>query len=273
MTTERAETAAPLLTICIVVYRSDPATMEATLTSLSTAARPLGLERVRLVIVDNSPEETPRDWLGALPSELPFEVISGHGNVGYGRANNMVLDQLGEYHLVLNPDVEMAPDALSRALAFMAANADCGLLAPAAFHPDGQRQYLCKRYPAIVDLLLRGFAPAAIRRLFRKRLDHYEMRDLIGEETVWDPPIASGCFMFFRGAVFRTLAGFDERYLLYFEDFDISLRAGRIARIAYVPSVRIVHGGGAAARKGFWHIRQFVRSAGIFFTAHRIKFY
>ena len=35
--------------------------------------------------------------------------------------------------------------------------------------PDGKRHYLCKRYPAVFDLLLRGFAPGFVRALFRRR--------------------------------------------------------------------------------------------------------
>ena len=44
---------------------------------------------------------------------------------------------------------------------------------------DGTTEYLCKRYPAVIDLALRGFAPRFVRALFRRRLDRYEMRDRI----------------------------------------------------------------------------------------------
>jgi GT2 family glycosyltransferase len=48
---------------------------------------------------------------------------------------------------------------------------------------------------------------------------------------------------------------------LYFEDYDLSLRTHAVARIAYVPSVRIVHHGGGASRKGVKHIGMFAQSA------------
>ncbi|MDA4635607.1 hypothetical protein NZA98_31745, partial [Escherichia coli] len=56
---------------------------------------------------------------------------------------------------------------------------ETGLITPKAFNPDGSTQYLCKRYPAVFDLLLRGFAPAGIKAMFRRRLERYEMRDEI----------------------------------------------------------------------------------------------
>jgi GT2 family glycosyltransferase len=261
------------ITVGIVIFNPDRPVLIKTLKSLQSALEETSPLRAKLYIIDNSPEPSDHSWLTKLLSGLPLQIIAGHGNVGFGAANNMVLDEVGKFHLVLNPDVEMEPDALKQALAFMVNNPDTGLITPKAFNPDGSIQYLCKRYPAIFDLLLRGFAPRSIKALFRQRLDRYEMRDQIADTPFWDPPIVSGCFMFFRGDVYRQLSGFDPRYLLYFEDFDISLRAGKIAHIAYVPAVRIVHEGGHAARKGLWHIRQFARSAFIFYTTHPLKLF
>jgi GT2 family glycosyltransferase len=68
--------------------------------------------------------------------------------------------------------------------------------------------------------------------------------------------------------VLDAVEGFDPRYFLYFEDFDLSLRLSKVAPIAYVPAVRIVHHGGHAAAKGFAHIRWFATSARRFFSMH-----
>ncbi|MBB3315512.1 hypothetical protein FHT77_001354 [Rhizobium sp. BK181] len=258
------------ISVCIVTYKPQWPVLEATLKSLKNALDLAAID-ANVVIVDNSPVDEVTPWVQSRMPDFPLMVISGQGNIGFGRANNLALAWKSSLHLVLNPDVEMDSDALLRAVQFMLSNPACGLLTPAAFSPDGTRQYLCKRYPAVFDLFLRGFAPAFARPFFRERLDRYEMRDLIDEQPVWDPPIVSGCFMLFRGDVFHALEGFDPRYMLYFEDFDISLRASAITRIAYLPSVRIVHGGGNAGGKGAWHIWQFVRSAVKFYSTHGLK--
>ncbi|KUE80788.1 hypothetical protein ATO46_14560 [Aeromonas schubertii] len=91
---------------------------------------------------------------------------------------------------------------------------------------------------------------------------------LNNRDMLWDPPIVSGCFMLFRTDVLQQLGGFDPRFFLYFEDFDISLRAGKISRIAYVPQVKVVHHGGHASRKGWRHIWMFGRSMVTFFNIH-----
>ena len=261
------------LSVCIVTYKPEWPVLEATLRSLKAGLDRVAASDIRVIIVDNSPVDEVSSWLISTMPDFPVMVISGHGNIGFGRANNMALRWSGALHLVLNPDVDMDVDALREAFSFMEANPACGLLTPAAFSLDGSRQYLCKQYPAVMDLILRGFAPRFIREFFRKRLDRYEMRDQTGGRVIWDPPIVSGCFMLFRGEIFGELKGFDPRYMLYFEDFDISLRTSAVTRIAYVPAVRIVHGGGNAARKGAWHIWQFVRSALTFYSAHGLKFF
>ena len=108
--------------------------------------------------------------------------------------------------------------------------------------PTARREYLCKRYPAIFDLFLRGFAPAFLRRLFRRRLDRYEMRDVMDVNPPRD-------VLRRTGAVRRVHAGASAsrstapaasipRFFLYFEDYDWSVRLNRITKTAYVPSVR-----------------------------------
>lgn len=168
---------------------------------------------------------------------------------------------------MLNPDIDLDGDALAAGLAFFDAHSDTGLLTPWIGDDRGQQQYLCRRYPSLLDLFVRGFLPARLRRLFARRLAAYEMRDQIdGKNVRWDPPIVSGCFMLFRTEVLKKLGGFDPRYFLYFEDYDLSLRTHDVARVAYVPSVRVIHHGGGASRKGFAHIRMFAASAFKFYN-------
>lgn len=274
-----------LLSVAIVLYQPNMEVLDRTLVHLVAALAPLTqcsaedageAARYQLFLIDNG--GTDAAALNALIARrlscvpgLSISVQRGHGNVGYGRGHNLAIAQCtSRYHLVLNPDVEMAPDALRNALDFFAAHPEAGLIAPRVSDGHAHLQYLCRRFPAVFDLLLRGFAPASLKRLFAKRLAHYEMRteiDAADDRTVvWDPPIISGCFMLFRTAVLQQLGGFDPRYFLYFEDYDLSLRTARVTRIAYVPQIAIVHHGGAAARKGRLHIQWFATSAFRFFN-------
>ena len=272
-----------LLSVSIVLYRPRLDLFEQTVSSLAKALLAAGRHdatqpRYRVYIIDNAgPESEPlakalRAICARLTAMATIVWRSGHGNVGYGRGHNLVLaGDRGRYHLVLNPDVGLDELAIVTALEFFEHNPDVGLLAPAVTNGTGQTEFLCKRYPALFDLVLRGFAPVWLRRLFAERLAHYEMRDCIGSDIVRDVPIVSGCCFFVRSEVFQSVHGFSADYFLYFEDFDLSIRLRAVTRSAYVPGVRIVHHGGHTASKGLWHIVQFVRSARIFYAQHGWK--
>ena len=269
---------APLdFSACIVAFRSDPRLLSRAVASLAASvadARANGLLREAVLFVvdngDGAEEASLRAAMGQWPAGAgAIHLVSGHGNLGYGRANNLVLPRLAsDVHLVMNPDVELDREAIGAALGSLEAHPDVALLAPAVRGDDGAPQFLCKRYPSVAVLYLRGFAPAFLRDRFRARLDRYEMRDAIGARFAADVPLASGAFMVVRTEALRRVGGFDPAYFMYFEDYDLSLRLAREGRVAYEPAVRIVHHGGEAARKGARHVAWFVRSAWRFFSRH-----
>jgi GT2 family glycosyltransferase len=281
---ERTNNVGPSISVSIVTYSPNFGMLRKTLSSLSAALRYARSRRIlgksAVWMIDNGPGTI---WKAQLEKLLEDElvgtgtaagVISGHGNIGYGRGNNLTIQRcIEDYHLVLNPDVVLQEDAIFEALTFMETHSDVGMLTPSVVGVHGEREYLCKRFPSVLDLLLRGFAPAAVKHLFRVRLEKYEMREETGDKTIFDVPIASGSFMFARQTVLAQVGGFADVFFMYFEDFDLSIRVGRVSRIAYVPAVKITHFGGKAARKGLEHIVMFVRSGFIFFTRHGWKYW
>ncbi len=267
------------LSVSVVVFRSDPAVLSRTLNALRVAisaavSQQLLEAPVRLTLIDNgaagSDDAVSLDALRQPFTDWEVCIEAGHGNIGYGRGHNLAIDVADStLHLILNPDVIMAPDALVQALAWLHGEASVVALAPRILGEDGRQQYLCRQYPSVLDLFVRGFLPARWRAPFAQRLERYEMRDTIDEARnggVCYPPIISGCFMLFRTPALRSVGGFDPRYFLYFEDYDLSLRAGRVGKISYVDAVEIVHFGGGASRKGLAHIRMFAASAWRFFN-------
>jgi GT2 family glycosyltransferase len=181
-----------------------------------------------------------------------------------------------DYHLVLNPDAELAADALVNAILWLDAHPDVGALAPTVTDGSGKRQYLCKRYPAVFDLMLRGLAPEFVQRLFARRLARYEMRDIVDAVPPRDAvgvPVMSGAFLLARRDAIDRTGGFDPRFFLYFEDYDWTVRLRDVTQTAFVPSVNIVHHGGGAARKGLRHVRWFLASGVRFYAKHGWKWF
>jgi GT2 family glycosyltransferase len=274
------------LTVSIVTYRSEAELLDRCLSHLARAIRAARAERiltqVAVALIDNSEEprwadegiRLARERFGDSGVQLHF--LHGHVNVGYGVAHNLMLNGTGgDYQLVLNPDVELATDALVNAIRWLDANPAVVAAAPAVTRPDGTPDFLCKRYPAVLDLVLRGFAPRAVRRLFAKRLDRYDLRDVIdpaSDVPVQGMPVMSGCCMLVRRKAIDATGGFDPKFFLYFEDYDWSVRLNKIGQTAYLPAFRVVHHGGGAARKGWKHVGWFVKSGIRFYGKHGWRF-
>ena len=270
----------PTLSISIVVYLPDPAwlgiTLESLVSALANARHAGAMRRAKICLVDNqatsstSPFSLPLDTACKDFGWIETVVIAGQGNIGYGRANNLAISGCTEFdfHLVLNPDVKLAEDAITNALRYLQQHSECAMVSPVATAPDGQPLYLAKRIPDIFTLALRGFAPDWIKQRFRVRLDAYERKEMPYDATLTDVVIASGCFMLIRRNALVRTGGFDPAFFLYFEDFDLSYRISRFSGIARLPDVRIVHAGGDAAAKGRWHVWLFVRSGLHFYWKH-----
>ena len=275
------------LQISIVTYHPDLPLLERTLDTLGfaiEAAQGAGvLKTVHLALVDNSADrgiaerviDLGRDRFADKPVHVMY--LHGHANIGFGAAHNLVLHGTGaDYHLVLNPDAEPAADALLNAIRWLDAHPDVGALAPSVTDDAGNRLYLCKRYPAVFDLMLRGFAPRFVQRLFTRRLARYEMRDIVDAQPPRDAvgvPVMSGAFLIARRDAIDRTGGFDPRFFLYFEDYDWTMRLREVTQTAFVPSVGVVHHGGRAAKKGLRHIRWFVTSGMRFYAKHGWKWF
>ncbi|TXS92178.1 glycosyltransferase [Parahaliea maris] len=269
---------APSLSVSLVVYQSDRQLLSATLDSLEFAvarARECGALQapVVLTLVDNRSPENYRSQIQPLLERDSDGLVCRwqpqEENLGFGGGHNRVLRLAkSDLHLILNPDVELAADALAQALHWLADNPDTVLVAPAARGGSGEVEFLCKRYPSVLLLLARASGQRWIQRMLDKRLAHYEMRELAAATDPVEVPLVSGCCMLARTAALQSVGGFDEAFFMYFEDFDLSIRLAASGRVVFVPAMHIVHHGGYAASKGWRHIRMFGRSALIFFRRH-----
>jgi GT2 family glycosyltransferase len=280
------------LAVCIVVYHPDAAWLTTTLTSLRAAiahAHEAGLiASADVRIVDNGASvgglhnglaesaainAVIDGAMWSLPSNaaIQYSYVATRVNRGFGAGNNLGLANSAlsaDWVLILNPDVNIHEQAIANAVGHLDADAGCTAVTPVATFPDGAAQFLVKREPSVGVLALRGFAPAWIKRWFASALNRYECRDVPFDSALRDCKIVSGCWLLVRGDIWRKTSGFDESFFLYFEDFDLSQRISRLARIDRIPNCRIVHAGGHAAQKGGRHIGMFMSSAFRFFQKH-----
>jgi GT2 family glycosyltransferase len=230
-------------TASIVVYNNPPEMIRTAIKSFLYCS---SLD-VELHIVDNSQTQSLKSHLMDLPIKYHYYGC----NVGYGRGHNKAIKEcsVGKYHVVMNPDIIIAPSTIETLTAFMDDNTDIGMVCPKILNPNGTTQHLNKRYPTVFDLFIRRFLPTPLSSIFRKRLDRYEMNDK-GYDSMYDVEAMTGAFMFCRMDVLRQLEGFDPRYFLYFEDFDLSREFQRLGyRTVYYPCAAVTHLWERAAHK------------------------
>ena len=267
----------PDLAVSVVLHFSPLEQLQALLDSISRAAIEAGLSHVAVVCVDHSCDAdyaaSAQIFVEAYSAQiddcsgLQISLLNPGTNRGYGAGHNLAMAELeSQFHLILNPDVELAPDALKLALATLRNQHDIVLLAPLGFSPSGEPEFLAKAYPSVWVLGLRSLAPRGLKTRSGGALARYEMRDAPSETLLRPITLASGCCMWVRRAVFDDVGGFDESYFLYFEDYDLSLKLARKGTVVEHRNIRVVHHGGDASRKGFQHIRWFIRGAARFFN-------
>ena len=99
--------------------------------------------KVRIYLVDNSPI----DELKSLASlDERVEYLFMNCNNGFGAGHNKImrqLDKMGEFHLVLNPDIYFEAGVIEALYEYMQANPDVGNVLPKVIYPNGDLQYLC----------------------------------------------------------------------------------------------------------------------------------
>ncbi|MGL4232297.1 MAG: glycosyltransferase [Casimicrobium sp.] len=235
-------------TAAIVIYNPRLDALEAALSSCEKCGN-----FAQGIVVDNGNSDEAKA-LVARYSKFRYE-LNPNGNAGFGNGHNHAFTLLpqSEFHAVLNPDVRFAPEAIEQLIRALQNDREAVLVAPALFHASGGRQLLCKRYPTIRALIARRFLSRSLADWFNLNIDadYFEMRDCDYEKPM-EPEFMSGALMFFRRDAFARLKGFDERFFLYFEDCDITLRAKEIGRALYVPEARVTHDWARGSHRSKW---------------------
>ncbi|MFY0729831.1 glycosyltransferase family 2 protein [Pseudomonas sp. NFX15] len=200
-------------------------------------------ERLRYLIVDNASADNSLERLASIcPEALQ---LSNDNNVGFGRANNQLIEHLqGRYALLLNTDAFVAADTLNKTLDYMEAHPDCGVLGVRLVGREGDLQPSCRYFPTPLNVFL---AHAGLERFFPwvKKVDDMTWDHDSVRECDWVP----GCYYLIRREVIDQVGLFDPRYFLYYEEVDHCKRVKQAGwKVVYYPDTTVVHIGGESAK-------------------------
>ena len=187
-----------------------------------------------------SNSEASHSLIASSPHRL-ITYLPNPKNIGYGAAHNIAIresiyDDI-PFHLVINPDIIIAPDTLEILMNFIQQHPQVGCVAPKVIYPNGELQYLCKLLPTPLDVFGRRFLPKA---WMKKRNERYELRQS-GYNQPMNIPYLSGCFMLLRTSALQKVKLFDERFFMYPEDVDLTRRLHQQYLTIFYPQTTIVH--------------------------------
>jgi GT2 family glycosyltransferase len=225
-----------------------------------------------LVYVDNASSDGSVDMVR---DEFPqATIIANDTNTWFCHAANQGARAANSrYHLQLNNDTLVEPDAIARLASYLDAHPEVSAAGGRVLNPDGTDQWSARRFPRWVHAfvgrrsVLGRLWPDA--RVLRNYLYKAQLEAGAPFEVEWTPTV----YMMLREEVYRASGGFPEELYYWHEAVYCDRLRRRGGRIDVVPASRIVHfegqGGGPrpyTVRR--WHIIDFHRGAYRFFCEH-----
>ncbi len=218
-----------------------------------------GFKLGRIVVVDNASSD---QSLQDLPQTEPcLTVIRNSMNQGFAVACNQgAKSSTSQYLLFLNPDTCLYPNSLRNPIQFMEqpSNDSIGICGIRMVDQAGGPMASCARFPS-----LRIFwgEMTGLSRLLPARFP----RHLIVHDQSGQVDQVIGAFFLVRRNVFALNHGFDERFFVYFEEVDFSLRARQLGYASYYLADTLLYhrGGGSSgsvkAKRLFYSLRSRVQ--------------
>jgi GT2 family glycosyltransferase len=243
----------PTLDVVIVTWNHGEL-LTRCLSSLA-AGRRLNHDLDRVVVVDNgsaSPGGCTRH-----PGLPRVRFVHNPVNRGFAAGCNQGgLRSRADYLLFLNPDTVVEADALDKAVEVLEdpSAASTGLLGLQIVDDRGRPQATCGRFPTPLNILwqVSGLSLLAPARFRGMRLTDWAHR----ESRLVD--YASAAALLVRRVLFEHLGGFDERFFVYLEDVDLSLRARQLGwRTHYAAGAAVMHTDGwSRGQDRAWRLAQ-----------------
>jgi GT2 family glycosyltransferase len=174
--------------------------------------------------------------------EFPWvKLTANQQNLGFAAANNQALNMVNaEYILLLNPDTEVKPGALSTLIKFLDDRPKAAVVAPQLLNTDGSVQRSCRAFPSFSGMLYELLGLSRIMPSVKK-FREYKMLDWAhDDERQVDQP--EGACLLIRGAVLDQVGRLDEGYFMLFEEVDWCYRVKQAGwEIWFTPSAQVLH--------------------------------
>ena len=222
-----SDTGGPDVSILIVGYNSADL-IAACLASIESACRLYSRE---ILLIDNGDGSTERLVARCFPH---VAIVPSRGNIGFAAGNNLLAREArGRFLLLLNPDVELLPEAIDRLLdAAVRASAQDVAWGGVTLDRNGKPSLGNSVHaPTLHEMASRVVGRSAARLAPADNLDANRSVEVL-----------SGSFVLIERGAWDAVDGLDERYFLYCEEVDFFYRLARLGkRFNHIAAARAYH--------------------------------
>ena len=232
----------PDLTVVIVTHQSRRH-VDGLLASLPAAVGALDSE---LVVVDNASTDGTVERLATWA--MPMQLVELPNNAGFAASANLGASLgTGRFVAFVNPDMVLGVGCLAALVDTCERRAGAGLVGGRTVRPDGTLEpSSCWGRPSAWSTFC--FATGLSTLLPGRRLFDPESLGRWRRDTEREVGVVTGCLLAVARPVWDSLAGFDERFWMFGEDVDLSMRARAAGyRPRITPAAQAVHHVGGSA--------------------------
>lgn len=185
---------------------------------------------VKVYIIDNGSSD---NSVTAIRNQFPdYEIIGLPENYGFARGNNAgfeLVKQKADYTIFLNNDTIVDPNFVEPLINAMESNSTVKQSTPKIFYADN------------LDYIWFGGGKVSLWAGWIRHLG-IRQKDSIQFSFNRNVDYATGCCVCMRTVDFESIGMFDESFLMYGEDVDLSLRFRKQGgQILFVPESKIWH--------------------------------
>lgn len=184
------------------------------------------LANVKVILTLNIPEAAPKP---EKYSNICLKIIRNKYPKGFGCNHNAAFKEVAsDYFCILNPDIRIFDDFFGELLAKFELKPKVALVAPLVINSKGDLE----------DSVRENLTPLSLLKR------HFFNKSALTTDSI-DPARFywyAGMFMLVRSPLFKEISGFDEKYFLYCEDYDLCARLFLLKRsVVQVKSAHVIH--------------------------------
>jgi GT2 family glycosyltransferase len=252
----------------VIVSHNSCDLLRNTLSALIEAGKHIDYE---VIISDNISTD---GSLEMLKNEFPqFNIISNKTDDGYSKtANGAIALAKGEYILLVSPDIICSKKTLEHTIEFMELHTDAGGLGVRMITPQGR--FLPESNRGLTAPWIAFFKLTGLAKFFPKsRLNDRNRKDWVEEFQTSEVDFINGAFMLLRRRALNETGLFDEHFVRYGQDIDLSYRI-RLAgyKNYYFPKTFVINNNTSFTAKFNWqYIKHFYGAMLIFAIKYLFK--